>query len=105
MINNHLLIIIDIFIKKSVFTVHRTVFFMSSIGVLISPWFLIVYPIVGTLWALLENRCLFCHVEYALFEETVLGKGACFEVPEKNRKMLAISFIVGSIYHWANVLL
>ena len=105
MINNPVLVIIDVLIKKCVFTVHRTMFFMSSVGVLISPWFLLVYPVVGTLWAFLENRCLFCHAEYALFGETVLGKGNCCVVPSKNRRMLFAGFVVGGIYYCSRVLL
>ena len=105
MINNHALFIIDLIVKKCVFTIHRTMFFMSSIGVLISPWFLVVYPILGTLWAFLKNRCLFCHAEYALFGETVLGKGNHCVVPGKNRFMLLVGFVVGLIYHCSKVLL
>lgn len=90
--------------KALFFVVHRAFFVVAFIGVLFSAWVLIVHPIVAASWLANDNKCLVCELEHYLFGSTVLGEGKAFVVPWRNRYLLFVSFLAGSVLHGAQII-
>ena len=90
--------------KSLFFTAHRAFFVVAYLGVLFSAWMLIVHPIVAASWLANDNKCLICELEHYLFGSTVLGEGKAFVVPSRNRSLLFVSFLAGSVLHGAQIM-
>ncbi len=86
------------FIKNIWFKIHKIGMYVIPFIWIIKPEIVLLYLIVILSWKFNNNKCIISEIEYFLFNETFLGKGKKYHVPEKHRNILYINTGLCIIY-------